>query len=92
VIPADAVEAAAKALATDRKAEHWFSEEEWEGIIADQYKEPYRRKARAALEAAAPYILAQAWEEGYTLGYADCANKQESNRPNPYMLNNEGEK
>lgn len=35
---------------------------------------------------------AEAWEEGYTLGYADCANKQESNRPNPYMLNTEGEK
>ena len=44
------------------------------------------------LEAAAPYMLAEAWDEGYTLGYADCANKQESNRPNPYILNNEGEK
>jgi hypothetical protein len=95
VIPAEAVEAAAKALATDRKAEHWFSEEEWEGIIADQYKEPYRRKARAALEAAAPYMLAQAWEEGRLVGRAEEQSgfdTEMNTYGDPYMLNNEGEK
>jgi len=76
MIPAQAVEAAWDKLHENPRHP-----------IAIQYSE-----LQAALEDAAPHIRAQAWEEGYTLGYADCANKQESNRPNPYMLNNEGEK
>lgn len=43
-----------------------------------------RERAGLILEAAAPHMQGEAWESGYTLGYADCANKQESNRPNPY--------
>jgi hypothetical protein len=86
VIPAEAVEAAAKGLAAaNLRFKPWDD-------LDDVARNHFMRDARAALEAAAPYMLAEAWEEGYTLGYADCANKQESNRPNPYMLNNEGEK
>ena len=85
VIPAEAVEAAAKAIHEAGGFYKWEDPEGWREQAANL-------EARPALEAAAPYMLAQAWDEGYTLGYADCANKQESNRPNPYMLNNEGEK
>jgi hypothetical protein len=86
VIPAEAVEAAAKAAFARTHPHGNFR------LAIRELQDRYLSEARAALEAAAPYMLAEAWEEGYTLGYADCANKQESNRPNPYMLNNEGEK
>lgn len=57
-IPDEAIEAAARALALDREAAHWMSEQEWDGIIPDRYKELYRRQARLALQAAAPFIEA----------------------------------
>lgn len=86
MIPAQAVEAAAKAIFEEVFAPNIWVEED------EIYKNQFRDSMRRALDAAAPHMQAQAWEEGYTLGYADCANKQESNRPNPYMLNTEGEK
>lgn len=55
-VPNEAVEAAAKALALDQKSANWMSEQEWDSIIPERYKESYRRQARLALEAAAPYI------------------------------------
>jgi len=51
-----AVEAAARALALDQTAEVWISEQEWDGIMPDRYKEPYRRLARLALEAGVPFL------------------------------------
>jgi len=61
----EAVEAAARAIALDRSSVDWMSAEEWDGILPDRYKETYRSKARAALKAAAPFIAAQAWDEGH---------------------------
>lgn len=94
VIPAEAVEAAARVLLGYTGA--CVCHEAYTGrnlIDPDcRYHDVPPEVAKEILEAAAPYMLAEAWDEGYTLGYADCANKQESNRPNPYMLNNEGEK
>lgn len=77
MIPDDAVEAAALALASkyDPRGEGGHGGEIWNRMVVD---------VRLALEAAAPHIMAGAWESGYTLGYADCANKQEPNRPNPH--------
>ena len=75
VIPAEAVEAAMQAwLERSGKPGAWSLEEE----------------VRAALEAAAPYMLAGAWGQGYKAGLFD--KEYYSHNPNPYMLNTEGEK
>ena len=78
MIPAEAVEAAAKML--------------WLGGT----KEPHRlRRLREALEAAAPYMQAQAWDQGYDRAESDHDGTgfwTKRLRGNPYMLNNEGEK
>lgn len=94
MIPAEAVEALAAVLAQEALVSADMDGHGWDAENDDPapFMPRARARARTYLEAAAPHIRAQAWGEGYTLGYADCANKQESNRPNPYMLNNEGEK
>jgi hypothetical protein len=94
VIPAEAVEALAAVLAQEALVSADMDGYGWDAENDDPapFMPRARERARTYLEAAAPYMLAEAWDEGYTLGYADCANKQEPNRPNPYMLNNEGEK
>ncbi len=74
MIPADAVEAARGVLLPYVDDEHFD--------LSDV--------ARAALEAAAPYMLKQGWDEGYKAGLFD--KEYYSHNPNPYMLNNEGEK
>lgn len=56
MIPAAAVEAAAKVLWDKEMNAPWSS-------VADGFKAPFMRDARAALEAAAPYIRAQALED-----------------------------
>lgn len=57
MIPSQAVEAAANHLYPG-----------WETSPAD-WKDYFRRKATEALEAAAPHMLAAAWEEGYMFSY-----------------------
>ena len=50
---------------------------------------------RFALEAAAPYMQAQAWDQGYDRAESDHDGTgfwTKRLRGNPYMLNNEGEK
>ena len=74
MIPDEAVEAAARVLALDQKAAHWFSDQEWDGIIPDRYKEPYRRQARAALEAAAPHMTERAYNAGHLDGMNGAPN------------------
>lgn len=69
VIPAEVVEVAVRATYEAAFGTGWELEE-------DEFREDIRQSIRIALEAATPHIRAQAWEEGYTLGYADCANKQ----------------
>ena len=86
VIPAHAVEAAAKAI-----YRHTLGLDDWDSR-SDVMKETMRGKARAALEAAAPYMLAAAWEEGWD-SFASFDSRPGGPYPtNPYMLNNEGEK
>lgn len=67
MIPEDAVESAAKALALGG----FYSEKEWNEITLDKKKEPFRKHARIALEAAAPLLMEQAWNEGFDVGKDD---------------------
>lgn len=53
MIPDEALDAAVDALVASRLGDH-------KGINGEEFVEA----ARAALEAAAPYMLADAWEEG----------------------------
>lgn len=51
--------------------------------------------AQAALEAAAPYMLAAAWDEGHEEGWLNHESgltESKGRKRNPYMLNTEGEK
>ena len=82
MIPAEAVEAAAKALAIQA----WG---QWE-YVPNELRKAFIRDAKITLEAAAPYMLAGAWGQGYKAGLFD--KEYYSHNPNPYMLNNEGEK
>jgi hypothetical protein len=87
VIPAEAVEAAAKVLIWEQShgSYGYHPEGHPKRDDMDRYAEKH---ARAALEAAAPYMMRAAWDEGYTIG-----NRHDGRRDaNPYMLNNEGEK
>lgn len=58
-IPAEAVEAATDALVASKLGDH-------PGINGEEFVEA----AMAALEAAAPYMLAGAWEQGHLAGSA----------------------
>ena len=73
MIPDEAVEAAAKVLAPVPTV--------WEGL-PDKFRAEYLDIARAALEAAAPYMLADAWDAGHTHCFhvEDPRNKER----NPY--------
>jgi len=66
-IPDAAVEAAAEAIA---KADGSWAEGEWEDPdVAEKLRDEVRRWARAALEAAAPHMLAESWESGAVAGW-----------------------
>ena len=56
-IPTEAIDAAAKIVA-DREGYGWVNDE-------------YREVARSILEAAAPYMLAAAWDDGYDRAESD---------------------
>ena len=83
VIPEAAVEAAAKVLWDKELMAPWSS-------VPDGFKAPFRRDARAALEAAAPHMLAGAWDVAYAQGIEDERMSASSgtdygpNRNNPY--------
>ena len=62
MIPAEAVEAAAKMMAMS-SAEAW-SDEQWDNPrVHDAYRQPWRDEARRILEAAAPHMMAEVLEE-----------------------------
>lgn len=65
VIPAQAVEAAAYALYLDANPD---TETQWFDITFHEQDE-LMRTATKALEAAAPHMLAEAWEQGYMCSY-----------------------
>lgn len=80
VIPAEAIEAAAKAAALADN----FTELDW-NMVPRRYTQRYYNFARAALEAAAPHMLAVAWQEGYALGEYNGAYQDEYKVPtNPF--------
>lgn len=75
MIPAEAVEAAAEAI--------------MHAAFGQELPEAPEDLARAALEAAAPYIRAQAWDEGFDRGFYDPLagsdkDASESLAVNPY--------
>jgi hypothetical protein len=70
MIPEEAVAAAAKGIASANLRGRAWDE------CDDELRNHFRRDARAALEAAAPHIMAAAWERGREDGY--------HHRPNPY--------
>lgn len=61
VIPAEAVEAAAKAMYAQ------------DGGVGEFKLSVYEDYAAAMLEAAAPHMLAGAWDEGWLVGIDKCA-------------------
>jgi hypothetical protein len=70
VIPDEAVEAAAKAIyATEAQPMYDEAKEQFTGArpwewLTERSWDVYRNKARQTLEAAAPHLLANAWDEG----------------------------
>lgn len=78
MIPEAAVEAAARGVHSALGFGAWD----------DRFAEVYFRAARAALEAAEPYMLAEGWDEGYEACSRDEENSYWGSRavttPNPY--------
>jgi hypothetical protein len=77
-IPDAAVEKAARVL---YEREHG-TDVRW-GAIPQPMRRRYRNDARAALEVAAIYMLAAAWNEGAT-AQAECYGMDKDTGPNPY--------
>jgi hypothetical protein len=89
MIPAEAVEAAARALFEKELGRPMEVSDE---PLYSEDIQACREDARAALEAAAPYMLAAVWEQGWD-SFASFDSRPGGPYPtNPYMLNNEGEK
>lgn len=76
VISDEAVEAAAKAVyhTSGRARQMPYS-------VA---REACESEARAVLEAAAPHLMAAAWDEGRGAGFRDAYVDEEEEEPNPY--------
>lgn len=72
MIPDEAVEAAIEALLASKLGDH-------AGINGEEFVEA----AHLALEAAAPFIAAEAWGEGHSAGVLDAATKRRMT-PNPH--------
>jgi len=72
VIPDAAVEAAARAV-----FEQQYEPEEWK-LVVWQTRQRHLDDARLALDAAAPHLMAQAWDEGKDVRRCDGVP------PNPY--------
>lgn len=60
-IPDEAVEAAARAAAKDEDASNWDDEHE-------HYRNGWLNRMQVALEAAAPHLMAEAFEQGQKSG------------------------
>ena len=96
-----AVEAAARASWERSNSDPWISGDHDD--IRWHDRREYIEDARATLEAAAPHLMAQAWQEGHTTGDGDAfvtLEARESGRPeecadvvtpNPYRSAGAGE-
>jgi hypothetical protein len=60
-VPDEAVEAAAQRVWWEFEGRPWLH-------ATDEMKDPYLYQVRLALTAAAPFIAAQAWDEGFKQG------------------------
>lgn len=76
-ISEEAIEAAAEGL-----VDH-IEQKPWEHM-GDHLQSTYRDDARAALEAAAPLLMAQAWDEGCDQAASSNLDAQECKKHNPY--------
>ncbi len=80
MIPDEAVEAAAKKMAGAAYGV-------WE-LVPEAKRRLYMRTARAALEAAAPHMMAEAWDacvdEAESLGWMHDAGAVDTKARNPY--------
>lgn len=64
----EAVEAAARGMFAEEQCDRRQKldvESNWRGRLDDRDRDEYRRLSRAALESAAAYMLAEAWEQGF---------------------------
>jgi acyl-CoA reductase-like NAD-dependent aldehyde dehydrogenase len=78
VIPEAAVEAAAKVLWDKEMVAAWSK-------FPPSFHAPFLRDARAALEAAAPHLMARAWDECTgSLVYDDGTKVDIASMRNPY--------
>ena len=91
-IPSEAVEAAANAISecSGLRFDGFWSRIE---DLEPEDREYALMEARAALEAAAPYLLAKVWDSAYSWGISDERTAVEVNLPgygpgraNPYMV------
>lgn len=89
----EAVEAAARGIFTldqDHHMDRLELEAAWDRLPSETARDDYRYAARAALEAAAPYMLAAAWDEGQRAMVQDLAGTPRfgtpgyKTTPNPY--------
>ena len=76
MIPAEAVEAAAKAIFAQQ-----YDPDEWTSAVIGT-RDRCKRDAQAALEAAVPGLMAAAWEEGRQA--EEDASPLTRSTPNPY--------
>ena len=84
-IPDEAVEAAALAL-----LERDYGVRDW-SIVTEQVKGNYLDEARTALEAAAPHLMAQAWDEGERVGFEESFRDNDPRHTrNPYRAEESG--
>lgn len=87
-IPDEAVEALARILAyealLDADMGGWGFDAETDS--SGRFMPTARHKARRYLEAAAPHMLAEAWEEG-AREQARCYGMDKDTGPNPYRSN-----
>jgi hypothetical protein len=67
VIPDEAVEAAAKVLFEASPISQ--GARPWSEQFTEKIKIQFREDARTAIEAAAPHLVAPAWEEGHESGF-----------------------
>lgn len=76
MIPDEAVEAAAWALDPQTMGSG--------GALAEKFKEETRAEARRILEAAAPHLMAAAWDEGLEVGLVSAVRIDSAPDTNPY--------
>ncbi len=79
MIPDEAVEAAAFRFAA-LAGYDWDKKWDTTADVEADVRADIRRQAEEILEAAAPHMLAEAWEAGYRAGNEDCTTAWDADR------------